>query len=167
MNLIEIDRLVREVGLGLGADRCWLYARDPQRRAGIALVRWLRAPGVPDVPAELHRWTPEAADLATIDPLFARALAGHPVDVIDDAETGPCNAELERALGHRAFIHLNLHADGVLWGTLQPGMTATARRWTDAERDRLLAMRPRLTRLVAGSPTGSHWRPCTFNHPRA
>ncbi len=101
------------------------------------------------MPEELRRWTPEAADLATIDPLFARALAGHPVDVIDDAETGPCNADLERALGHRAFIHLNLHVDGVLWGTLQPGMTATARRWSEAEQAYLIALRPDLARLVA------------------
>lgn len=108
---------MEEVGSELGADRCWLYARDPSRRIGIALARWRRSVEVRDVPEDLWQWTPEGDDLAEIDPLFARALAGHPLDAIDDATTGPCNAELERALGHRAFIHLNLSSPVEHWTT--------------------------------------------------
>ena len=57
--------------------------------------------------------------------------------------------ELERALGHRAFIHLNLHVDGVLWGTFQPGMTETPRIWTDQDRGVLLRLRPILAVVAA------------------
>ena len=144
-----LARIVRDIGVELRADRCWVYARDPRRRHGIAAVRWLRTEEVADVPAELADWTAETADLPDIDPLFARALAGRPLDVVDDALTGACNPALERILGHRAFVHLNLHVDGVLWGTVQPGMTAAARRWSEAERELLSGLRPELARTVA------------------
>jgi GAF domain-containing protein len=144
-----LARIARDIGVELVADRCWVYARDPHRRRGIAAVRWLRAPDVADVPAELTAWADEAPDLAAVDPLFARALAGEPLDFVDDALTGACNAALEQALGHRAFAHLNLHLDGELWGTVQPGMTAAPRRWSEPDRDLLTSLRPGLTRLVA------------------
>jgi hypothetical protein len=144
---------VRGAGLALGADRCWLYARDPATAQGIALVRWLRAPGIPDVPADLQVWSAEAPDLAATDPLFARALAGEPLDAIDDVEAAAVNVRLERALGHRAFVHLNLHAGGELLGVLQPGMT-TPRAWAAEELAQLAALRPGLAELlnVAGRP---------------
>jgi GAF domain-containing protein len=145
-----LARIVRDVGVELEADRCWVYARDPEWRRGIAAVRWLRSPDVPDVPAELTGWAAEAPDLPAVDPLFARALAGVPLDVVDDALTGACNAALESALGHRAFVHLNLQLDGVLWGTVQPGMTAAPRRWSERDRELLTTLRPALARLVAG-----------------
>jgi GAF domain-containing protein len=149
MSLVELQRIVEDVGVSLDADRCWLYARDPEHRVGIALVRWRRSPDVTDVPENLNSWTPEAADLPLVDPLFARALGGRPADAIADANVDRCNADLERILGHRAFVHLNLHVDGVLWGTLQPGMTTTARHWSEAEQQYLLALRQPLARLVA------------------
>ncbi len=126
---------VRGVGLALGADRCWLYARDPATASGIALVRWLRAGDVGDVPDDLTAWSTEPADLARRDPLFRRALEGAPADLVDDTARADVDRAMERALGHRAFVHLNLHLDGALWGVLQPGMTAAPRAWTAAERD--------------------------------
>jgi GAF domain-containing protein len=146
--LNELAAAVRAAGLALRADRCWLYARDPATAEGIALVRWLRAPAVPDVPLDLCGWRPEPADLAATDPLFARALAGEPLDAIDDVETAAVNPDLERALGHRAFVHLNLHAGGELRGVLQPGMTAP-RAWSARELAGLAALRPRLAGLLA------------------
>jgi hypothetical protein len=145
--LSELAAAVRAAGIAVRADRCWLYARDPATADGIALVRWLRAPGVPDVPADLRVWSAEAPELATTDPLFARALAGEPLDAIADVETAAVDRRLERALGHRSFVHLNLHAEGVLRGVLQPGMT-TPRAWTAAELAALTALRPALTRLL-------------------
>src|SRR5215207_3587980 len=142
---------VRSVGLALGADRCWLYARDPDAATGVALVRWLRTAAVPDVPEDLWGWTAEAADLAGRDPLFARALAGVPADAVDDVLTAHVDVGLERALGHRAFVHLNLHAGAALWGVLQPGMTAEPRAWTPAERAALLALRPGLAPMVVAA----------------
>jgi GAF domain-containing protein len=144
-----LARVVAVVGAELEADRCWLYARDPRRWRGIALVRWLRGPGTADVPADLRRWTAEAPGLAGRDPLFARALAGTELDLVADAEADDVDRALERALGHRAFAHLNLHAGGELWGTLQPGMTGAPRAWTDADRRRLLDLRPALGRALA------------------
>jgi GAF domain-containing protein len=146
MNPLEI---VAAVGTQLRADRCWLYARDPARRTGIALARWLRAPDISDVPEDIRRWNRESTDLAARDPLFAHALAGAPLDDVDDIEHTPVDRELERALGHRAFIHLNLHVDGELWGTLQPGMTSRPRRWSVSERDALLELRPALAQAIA------------------
>jgi hypothetical protein len=143
---------VRDTGLALGADRCWLYARDPATGRGIALARWLRDPATPDVPADLHDWAPEPDDLADTDPLFARALAGVPLDAVDDVRTAPVNRELEAALGHRAFVHVNLHRDGALVGVLQPGMTAAPRAWTAAERDGLLRRRAQLAALLPPPP---------------
>jgi len=151
--LNELAAAVRAVGLAFHADRCWLYARDPAAAQGIALVRWLRSPAVPDVPADLRTWSAEAPDLPATDPLFARALAGEPLDAIADVETAAVNRELERALGHRAFVHVNLHAGGELRGVLQPGMTAP-RDWTAGELAELAALRPSLAALLAldGSP---------------
>ena len=147
----SVGDYVRLAGLALGADRCWLYARDPAAGDGVALVRWLRAAGIPDVPDDLRRWTAEPPGLAARDPLFARALAGTPLDAVDDAAVARVDAELERALGHRAFVHVNLHLDRVLWGVLQPGMTAGPRAWSAAECARLLALRPVLAPLVAAA----------------
>jgi GAF domain-containing protein len=148
---------VRAVGKALGADRCWLYARDPEAGAGVALVRWLRAADVTDVPDELREWTREAPDLAQTDPLFARALAGIAADAIADVTTADVHRPLEAALGHRAFVHLNLQHDGRLVGVLQPGMTDAPRIWT--ELDDLIALRPALAALTAaavkrGRPAG-------------
>ena len=50
----DLHALVVETGAALTADRCWLYARDPERREGIALVRWLRTAAVTDVPADIQ-----------------------------------------------------------------------------------------------------------------
>lgn len=108
-------------------------------------MRWLRAPGVRDVPEDIRTWSVEGADLAARDPLFARALAGVELDCVADASD---NA-LERALGHRAFIHGNLHVDGRLWGTVQPGMTGAPRAWTERDRSAVLRVRPLLAPLVA------------------
>jgi GAF domain-containing protein len=151
--LSQLVGLVESVGASLGADRCWLYARRPERRRGIALVRWLRHPGVPDVPGDLCRWTDEAPDLPERDPLLARALAGEPLDAVADVAEAAVDAGLERALGHRAFVHVNLHVDGVLWGTLQPGMTGGTRTWTARERDRLLGIRPAAAAVLAALVT--------------
>jgi GAF domain-containing protein len=143
---------VRAVGQKLGADRCWLYARDPGAGAGVALVRWLRAEDVTDVPAELCAWTPEAPDLAQTDPLFARALAGVGADAIVDTRIADVNRPLEDALGHRAFVHLNLRHDGELVGVLQPGMTVEPRAWH--ELDDLIALRPGLAALTTAAVRG-------------
>lgn len=143
---------VRAVGVALGADRCWLYARDPEAGAGVALVRWLRAEDVTDVPDELRAWTPEAPGLPQTDPLFARALAGVPADAIEDTWTADVNRPLEDALGHRAFVHLNLRHDGRLVGVLQPGMTGAPRAW--GEVGELIALRPALAALVASAVAG-------------
>lgn len=148
-NLSQLVGIVESVGASLGADRCWLYARLPDRRRGIALVRWLRHAGVPDVPDDLCRWTDEAPDLPERDPLLARALAGEPLDAVADVTDAAVEPELERALGHRAFVHVNLHVDGVLWGTLQPGMSAEPRTWTAEEQAELLAIRPVVAAVLA------------------
>jgi len=144
---------VRGVGRALRADRCWLYARDPADGAGIALVRWLRAGDVADVPLGLRDWTIEAPDLSETDPLFARALAGVPADAIGDTRAARVNRGLEDALGHRAFVHLNLHQDGRLVGVLQPGMTGAPRAWTETEA--LIALRPALAALTAAAIRGT------------
>ena len=152
MTALALDAVagaVRGVGRALGADRCWLYARDPATRTGIALVRWLRADDVPDVPPDLCAWTVEADDLAATDPLFGRALAGIPADAIDDTHAADVHRPLEDALGHRAFVHLNLHHDGALVGVLQPGMTGAPRAWTETEA--LLALRPGLAALTSAA----------------
>ena len=147
--LAALAGAVRGVGCALAADRCWLYARDPATGSGIALVRWLRAADVPDVPADLRNWTAEAPDLPDADPLFARALAGAPADAIADTHAADVHRPLEDALGHRAFVHLNLHHEGALVGVLQPGMTGAPRAWTETEA--LLALRPGLAALTAGA----------------
>jgi hypothetical protein len=151
--LAALSGAVRGIGRALAADRCWLYARDPATGAGVALVRWLRADDVPDVPPDVREWTAEAPDLATTDPLFARALAGVAADAIADTHAADVNRALEDALGHRAFVHLNLHHDGALVGVLQPGMARAPRAWTETEA--LLALRPALAALVVAATTGA------------
>lgn len=143
-------RVVETVGVRLAVDRCWLYVRDPRQRRGLALARWRRGPAIPDVPEDIRRWASEEPDLPQRDPLFGRALAGEPLAAIEDVLCADVDPAIERALGHRAFIHLNLHVDGLLWGTLQPGMADAPRRWTPAERSALLSLRPRLAAVVAG-----------------
>jgi GAF domain-containing protein len=150
----DLAAIVAGAGAALAADRCWLYARDPARRRGIALVRWLRAVDVADVPRDLWAWADEAPDLPARDPLFARALAGVPLDAVDDVEAAGVDAALERALGHRAFLHVNLHRDGELWGTLQPGMTGAPRAWAAADEALVLAVRAELADRVAALVAG-------------
>jgi hypothetical protein len=152
---------VRGVGLALGADRCWLYARDPATRSGVALVRWLRAEDVRDLPEDVRVWSTEPAELPARDPLLRRARDGVPADVIGDVAAADVDHELERALGHRAFVHLNLEADGALWGVLQPGMTRAPRAWSGEERAALLALRPALAPLVIAALEGGSGRPAS------
>ena len=161
--LTALEGAVRAVGEALAADRCWLYGRDPAARCGIALVRWRRDDAVTDLPPELRDWQPEAPGLARTDPLFGRALAGEPLDLVDDISAADVDQELERALGHTAFAHLNLHHGGELWGVLQPGMTGGPRAWTARERDALLALRPGLAPLVAAA-VQSGWRSRSSHH---
>jgi hypothetical protein len=150
---------VRGVGIALHADRCWLYARDPATRSGVALIRWLRSEDVADVPEDVRAWGAEPAGLPDRDPLLRRALDGEPADLVDDAATAAVDHELERALGHRAFVHLNLHVDGMLWGVLQPGMTRAPRSWTEEERTALLGLRPALAPLVVAALEAGDRRP--------
>ena len=144
----ELAGAIRAIGVKLQADRCWLYVRDPARCRGIAAIRWLRHDDTTDVPADLRAWALEAPDLQAIDPLFARALAAVPLDSVDDTTRDGCNQALERALGHRAFLHLNLQLDGVLWGTLQPGMTAAPRHWSERDRAVVLGWRGSLAEAI-------------------
>jgi GAF domain-containing protein len=150
---------VRSVGLALDADRCWLYARDPETATGVALVRWLRTSAVDDVPEDLRAWSVEPPDLRRRDPLFARALDGAPADAVDDVTEADVDLALERALGHRAFVHVNLHAGGSLWGVLQPGMSTRPRAWTPDERAALLALSPAFAALVVAALAGGSGRP--------
>jgi GAF domain-containing protein len=150
---------VRAVGLGLDADRCWLYARDPETASGVALVRWLRTSAADDVPEDVRAWSEEPAELRRRDPLFARALDGAPADAVDDVTAADVDLALERALGHRAFVHVNLHAGGSLWGVLQPGMTTGPRAWTPEERSMLIALRPAFAELVVAAVAGGSARP--------
>jgi GAF domain-containing protein len=152
---------VRGAGLALGADRCWLYARDPATRSGVALVRWLRAQDVHDVPEGVRVWSTEPAELPARDPLLRRALHGVPADAIGDVAAAEVDQELEHALGHRAFVHVNLHVDGALWGVLQPGMTRAPRAWSAEDRGALLALRPALAPLVVAALEGGSGRPAS------
>jgi GAF domain-containing protein len=161
--LAALEGAVRAVGEALAADRCWLYGRDPETRCGTALTLWRRDATVTGLPPELRTWRPEAPDLPRTDPLFGRALAGEPLDLVDDTSTTDVDAVLERALGHRAFAHLNLHHGGELWGVLQPGMSDGPRAWTGPERDALLALRPALAPLVAAA-VQSGWSSRSSHH---
>ena len=83
-----------------------------QEALAAAAVQW-PAEGVPEHP---RAWLTTEQD-----PLFARALAGEPADAVDDARAAAVNPAIERALGHRAFVHLNLHGDdGSLQGSCSP-----------------------------------------------
>jgi GAF domain-containing protein len=150
---------VRSVGVALAADRCWLYARDPRTATGVALVRWFRTGAVDDVPEDVRAWSEEPPDLRRRDPLFARALDGAPADAVDDVTEADVDLALERALGHRAFVHVNLHADGRLWGVLQPGMSTRPRAWTPDERAALVALSPAFAALVVAALAGGSARP--------
>jgi GAF domain-containing protein len=150
---------VRSVGLALDADRCWLYARDPETATGVALVRWLQTSAVDDVPEDLRAWSVEPPDLCRRDPLFARALDGAPADAVDDVTEADVDLALERALGHRAFLHVNLHTGGLLWGVLQPGMSTRPRAWTPDERAALVALSPAFAALVVAALGGGSGRP--------
>ena len=84
-----------------------------------------------------------------------------PAAFIADTETDPgVNPEVEAKFNHRGLIHLNLNADGRLWGILEP-MTVAPRAWTAADRAFVLALRERLTPRVRDLLAAGPWpHPC-------
>jgi GAF domain-containing protein len=83
--------------------------------------------------------------------MFAAALRGEAAAFIADTEApeSGVNPEVERKFNHRALVHLNLNADGRLWGILEP-MTTAPRVWSPRDRELCLATRERLTPIARG-----------------
>ncbi|MEX2648248.1 MAG: GAF domain-containing protein [Alphaproteobacteria bacterium] len=154
----NLGAVVRAFARALDVDRCFLYLRDPESlRAGV-VVCWRRSEAVPDLPeAYLAGWWDEDRRIHTEDPMFADALAGHPAAFIADTEAAEAGVspEVERKFSHRALVHVNLNADGRLWGILEP-MTVAPRAWSAADRAVVAATRAALSPwakdLVAAGP---------------
>lgn len=151
---------VRAFARGLVVDRCFVYLRDPAVRAGRVVVGWRRAVDVADVPdAYFEAWAPEPADGYADDPMFVAALAGHAATYVDDIENagGLVNPEVERRYRHRALVHINLFADGSLWGILQPAMSTVPRSWDGADKARVEAARADMTPLAMAIVRAGPW----------
>ncbi|MBM3584445.1 MAG: hypothetical protein FJX36_08505 [Alphaproteobacteria bacterium] len=145
----NLGGLVRAFACALDVDRCLPYLRDPAAmRAGV-VVCWRRAEATPDLPERYFAgWFAEDPAIHTDDPMFAGALAGRAADFIADtgADSG-VNPAVEAKFHHRALVHVNLNADGRLWGILEP-MTMAPRAWMPADRTLVLAVRHRLSGRV-------------------
>jgi GAF domain-containing protein len=148
----ELDAAVAAAAREVRAERASVYVRRADRREGRVCAWWRAGPGVTPVPEELlGDWAAESDDLPELDPLFARALAGDPIGVVDDVETvapDVANREHERGFGHRALLHVNLNGDGVLHGVLELAMTSGPRVWSAGDRAAALRWRDVVTPLA-------------------
>ncbi|WP_437624514.1 GAF domain-containing protein [Sorangium sp. So ce1151] len=146
-----LNDVVWLVGEALHADRCFLWVRRPSTRLSRGAFVWRRDESVPDLTAEQRAWVDESIFPAE-DPLYAAALACHPSVYVDDVRTAArsmVNRDFEdRNFGHRALIHAHIVADGELWGILQPCVFGRPRGWTDADRELIEPLLPRLAPVV-------------------
>ncbi|OON68490.1 GAF domain-containing protein [Hymenobacter sp. CRA2] len=138
------------IGPHVGADRCFLYVRDPARGRGRIALLWRLDEAVPD---PRHPWQDDTGALPTEDPLFRAALAAEPTVYVDDVDAaGPevLNRDFERrTFGHRALVHAPiLDADRQLWGILQPCVFGHPHHWTAGQREYLEAALPLLLPVV-------------------
>ncbi len=131
-----LQKAVEKIGRYLGADRCFLYVRQPDRQRGRTAFQWRRNETIPDVLQP--EWQPDTTDLPKEDPLIRAGLAMQSSVYIEDVEkAGPdvLNRDFEqRMFGHRALIHAHVQADGQLWGILQPCVFGRPRQWSPSER---------------------------------
>lgn len=145
-----LNGVVKAVGTALGADRCFLYVRQPDRQHGRIAFCWRKDDTIPDVIQP--DWQPDTTDLPREDPLIRAGLAMQPSVYVDDVETaGPevLNQEFERkTFGHRALIHAHIQQDGQLWGILQPCVFMGPRHWTEIEKTHVEAALTRLQPVI-------------------
>jgi GAF domain-containing protein len=154
-------RIVREFGMAIEADRCFLYVRHHPSRSGMVAACWLRNQSTLDLPPhDYEPFDPEPDFLHTSDPMFVAALKGMPATFVTDVRdaAGDVNAAFEEEFNHRSLIHINLNDDQGLWGILQPAMNHTPRVWSDRDRVLVETARQVLTPIVAAALRPGPWR---------
>ena len=148
---VILQQTVDAVGKTLGADRCFLYLRQPERQRGRIAFCWRKDDTIPYVIQP--DWQPDTTDLPKEDPLIRAALSMKPSVYVDDVETaGPdvLNQAYEhKTFGHRALIHAHIQQDGQLWGILQPCLFGRSRHWTEPEKEQIQAILPHLQPVIA------------------
>ncbi len=129
------DALMPPLCVALGADRCFLYLRDPATGRGGTVASWSVDAKWPDARSA---FSPEPEDLFTLDPMMGIASRDPAALLIEDIETaGPeiLNVEFEReGFGHRALIHAPIYDEGELIGILEPCAFGDPHPWTEDDR---------------------------------
>ncbi len=147
-----LNDMVQLVGLTLGADRCFLYVRQPDQARGRTAFCWRKNDWIPDKNTIRPDWQPDTTDLPAQDPLIRAALALKPSVYVDDVDAAPpevLNRAFEQeTFGHQALIHGHIQQGGQLWGILQPCMFGQPRHWTPEEKTAFEAILPRLQPLI-------------------
>ena len=165
-NLDQLDsalaacRVVRDFGMAIDADRCFLYVRHHPTRSGLVAACWLRDEVALDLPPhDYEPFDPEPDFLHTSDPMFVAALKGTPATFVTDVRDagGDVNAAFEEEFNHRSLIHINLNDDQGLWAILQPAMNHHPRVWSDRDRALVDVARHILTPLVARALRQGPW----------
>lgn len=133
---VMLQKAVEKIGRYLGADRCFLYVRQPDQERGRTAFQWRRNETIPDVIQP--NWQPDTTQLPKEDPLIRAGLAMQPSIYVEDVERAApdvLNRDFEqRMFGHRALVHAHIQADGQLWGILQPCVFGHPRQWSPNER---------------------------------
>lgn len=133
---VTLQKAVEKIGRYLGADRCFLYVRQPDQQRGRTAFQWRRNETIPDTIQP--DWQADTTDLPKEDPLIRAGLNMQPSVYVDDVEKASpnvLNRDFEqRTFGHRALIHAHVQADGQLWGILQPCVFGQPRQWSPNER---------------------------------
>ena len=133
---ITLQKAVEKIGRYLGADRCFLYVRQPKEQQGRTAFQWRRNETIPDVIQP--NWQPDTTNLPKEDPLIRAGLAMQPSVYVADVDTASpdvLNRDFERrTFGHSALVHAHIQADGELWGILQPCVFGRPRQWSPSER---------------------------------
>ncbi len=133
---VALQKAVEKIGRYLGADRCFLYIRQPDQQRGRIAFQWRRNETIPDVIQP--DWQADTTHLPKEDPLIRAALNMQPSVYVEDVEKASSevlNREFEqRTFGHRALVHAHVQADGQLWGILQPCVFGQPRQWSPNER---------------------------------
>ena len=145
-----LNEAMQVVGQHLGADRCFLYVRQPDKERGRIAFCWRKDGEIDQV--FQPDWLPDTTDYPQTSPMNQINLNSREPVYVDDVKTsgpGVLNQVFSQdTYGHRAFIQAPLRQDGKLWGILVPSIFGESHTWTDDEKKAIEAILPRLQPIV-------------------
>lgn len=145
-----LNEAMKLIGEHIGADRCFLYVRQPNQERGRIAFCWRKDGEIDQV--FQPDWLPDTTDRPQTDPMNRISLDSKEPVYVDDVKTsgpGVLNQVFSQdTYGHRAFVEAPIRQSGQLWGILVPSIFGESHTWTDDEKSEIEAILPRLQPLI-------------------